>query len=110
MKKSTSQSRRALLRGSIKGLAAAVAAAAVPWSRAGAADDLPRVSEDDETAKALQYVHDASDAGEGRGDDEYCHNCRYFKGTQDTSWERCDLFPGKTVAAQGWCNTWAAKG
>ncbi|MEX0871158.1 MAG: high-potential iron-sulfur protein, partial [Aquisalimonadaceae bacterium] len=80
----------------------------VPWASVQASD-LPRVSEDDSTAKNLKYVHDAASSDARKNSNEFCHNCRYFKGTQSTEWERCDIFPGKAVAAEGWCNVWVAK-
>ena len=79
-------------------------------TRSQANESLPKVSEDDPTAQQLKYVHDASKApGDVRGTSDYCYNCRYFKGNQDTGWAACDLFPGKSVNAKGWCSVWSAK-
>lgn len=104
----SSSRRLALKRGGL-GMLALVAAAVVPWRRARATEHLPRASEDDATAKQLQYVHDASDAAGDRGANELCNNCRYYKGGADDAWAGCDVFPGKLVNGQGWCNVWAAK-
>jgi hypothetical protein len=80
-----------------------------PWMRTQANEALPELSEDDPTAQQLKYVHDASSVPDDmRGINDYCYNCRYFKGDQDTSWAACDLFPGKAVAANGWCSVWSA--
>ena len=103
-----SKLRRLMLQRGTLGLAAAVASGALPWIQSQAAD-LPKLSEDDPTAKQLKYVHDASTA-DGRSDSStYCDNCRYFKGGQSTAWAKCDLFPGKLVNGKGWCNVWANK-
>lgn len=98
--------RRAFLQGSALGATGLVAGTMVPWARAS---DLPRLAEDDETAKSLKYVHDATQSQRPE-DSQFCHNCRYFKGDADTEWARCDLFPGKLVSAQGWCSVWAKAG
>lgn len=106
MKDGFSKSRRLLLRSS--GLLGACGVLANLPSRARAAE-LPHVDESDKTAVQLKYVHDATKSAR-TNPESYCHNCRYFKGNESTEWERCDLFPGKSVNAKGWCNVWAKKG
>lgn len=72
--------------------------------------DLPHVTEDDPTAAALAYVHDASMASADRtNENAFCHNCVYFKGNEETQWAGCQLFPGKAVNKDGWCRTWVKK-
>jgi hypothetical protein len=75
-----------------------------------ASTELPRVNEDEPMATALNYVHDARtvDAAK-RLSDRFCHNCALFAGTPDDEWEKCSIFPGKVVAAEGWCSAWAPK-
>lgn len=73
------------------------------------ADDLPKVSEDDATAKALQYTHDASTSSARTDTTQFCNNCIYFKGDEGDASARCDFFPGKVVESLGWCNAWTAK-
>lgn len=111
MKRKFSHSRRRALKASM--LAAGIAglgAVIVPASRLRAQDeDLPRVSEDDETAQQLEYTHDATTSSTRPSDDQLCNNCIYFKGTANDAWARCDLFPGKLVSGPGWCNVWTAK-
>ena len=72
--------------------------------------DLPRVAEDDAMAKSLNYVHDATkvDAAK-RPSDRFCSNCALYQGGDDSEWGGCSIFPGKAVAAQGWCSVWAPK-
>lgn len=60
------------------------------------------VSEDDPTAKALQYT--AKSAKEGQS----CANCNLYQGGGAASGP-CPIFPGKDVAAAGWCKSWVAK-
>ncbi len=74
------------------------------------ADDLPRVSEDDAMAKALNYKHDAQTVDAAmRASDHYCYNCALFAGAEDDAWAGCSIFPGKAVAGRGWCSAWAPK-
>ncbi len=73
------------------------------------AGDLPRLSEDDRTAKALSYVHDAKRAPAGkRRDGTYCRNCNLIQGKNGT-WRGCGLFPGKAVNENGWCVGWVGR-
>ncbi|HET7329213.1 high-potential iron-sulfur protein [Dyella sp.] len=95
------ESRRRFLK-----LAAGTAAAAALVSglpRVARADDLPHVSEADPTAKALQYVEDASKAtAKNYKPGDTCANCKFYSGAA-TGYGPCDLFPGKAVSAKGWC-------
>ena len=73
------------------------------------AGELPHLSEDDPTAKALSYVHDAANAPAGkRKDGTYCKNCNLIKGKEGT-WRGCAIFPGKAVNADGWCAGWVGR-
>jgi hypothetical protein len=107
VKKPFSASRRGVLRGSVLGAAAAFLGGALPAFKLRAAE-LPHVAEDDPTAKGVKYVHDAAKS-ERPDQSQFCHNCQYFKGTASTPWAPCDIFPGKSVNTQGWCNVWTKK-
>jgi len=83
---------------------------------AAQAEDLPHVDEaTDPTAIALKYKHDAAaserDAVARPGKpaaEQNCANCQFVQG--DTGdWRPCQLFPGKAVAAAGWCASWTLK-
>jgi hypothetical protein len=93
---------------------AATAVATVPLSSllAGTkarAGDLPQLSEDDSTAQALKYVHDASKApADKRRDGTFCKNCNLIQG-QEGEWRGCSLFPGKAVNENGWCLGWVGR-
>lgn len=90
------------------GAAAAVITTGI--NGANAEQQLVRLDENDPTAKALSYVHDAKtvDAAK-RLSDRFCSNCALFAGEADDEWAGCSIFPGKAVASQGWCSVWAAK-
>ena len=94
------ESRRHFLKFAAGGAAVAAVAGSLP--RCARAADLPHVTEADPTAKALNYVEDASKSSNPKhkaGDT--CANCQFFGG--GAGYGPCQLFPGKAVAAQGWC-------
>ena len=77
------------------------------------ADDLPRLAEDDPMAQAMRYTNDASsiDAASRNSPvtDQNCANCALIQGADGDAWRPCLIFPGKAVAAAGWCSVWAPK-
>jgi hypothetical protein len=100
-------SRRRFLQLAAGTTAAAMLVSGLP--RIARADDLPHVSEADPTAKALGYVEDASKSTNPKhkaGDS--CANCQFYSGAA-TGYGPCQLFPGKAVAAKGWCISHTAK-
>jgi hypothetical protein len=107
MKREFSLSRRNMLRQSAFGAATVMLVSLLPTGRLQGADEA-KLSEDDPAAKSLKYVHDATKS-ERPDDSQFCHNCQYFKGEGETGWGPCDIFPGKSVNAEGWCSTWAEK-
>jgi hypothetical protein len=76
--------------------------------RTASAADLPLVSTDDPTAKALKYTADVSTAT-GVKPGSKCANCALYQGTAGSAQGPCLLFPGKAVKATGWCASWAQK-
>lgn len=70
-----------------------------------------QLSEDDPQAQALGYKHEAGDVDAAkfpqRTDDQLCSNCQLYQGADD--WGPCGIFPGKVVAANGWCSAWVKK-
>lgn len=87
------------------GAAAAVVASALP--RAAFAEDLPHLTIDDPTAKALNYIEDATKAPAPHQAGQVCANCNFFSG--GGAFGPCQLFPGKAVNAKGWCSGYAKK-
>lgn len=71
---------------------------------------LPPVEADNPTGKALGYVEDASkvDAVKYKQHQagQICDNCRLVQGKAGDARRPCQLFPGKSVAAKGWCAGW----
>jgi len=94
-------------------LLSAVAAAGcfVRPGREAQASDLPQLSEDDPMAQAMKYTNDASTVDPATRNnpaaDQTCANCALAQGEGD--WLPCQIFPGKSVAANGWCSVWAPK-
>jgi len=94
--------------------AAAATGAVVLSGRHAVAQDLPKLTEDDPMAQAMKYVHDASsvDAASrpNAAEEQTCANCALIQGEDGAEWRPCQIFPGKLVAADGWCSVWAPKG
>ena len=61
------------------------------------------VSADDPTAKALAYTAKSTTDG------QTCANCNLYQGGGSAASGPCAIFPGKDVAAAGWCKSWIAK-
>lgn len=77
------------------------------------AQDLPHVELDDPVAVALKYTHDATTADRPDkqgvpGAEQDCTNCQFIQ-SDSGDWRPCMLFPGKAVAAKGWCSNWTKK-
>jgi hypothetical protein len=82
----------------------------IPGNQAIAAELLPHLAEDDPTAKALNYHHDATaaprvDKSGVAAKDQFCHNCALIQ-SDSGDWRPCQIFPGKAVNANGWCSSW----
>ena len=41
---------------------------------------------------------------------EICRLTALVQGNDGEEWRPCQIFPGKLVAANGWCTVWAPKG
>jgi hypothetical protein len=106
MKHVIDESRRRLLK------RVALSAALIPLAtlpvRVARAADLPLVTQDDATAKALKYVPDASTAPDAKPGSK-CATCSFYQGAAGAAQGGCQLFPGKAVKANGWCSSWAKK-
>ncbi len=72
-----------------------------------------QLDEADPTAMALGYVHDATAVDKEKfpryTDDMLCSTCALYTGADGEEWGPCAIFPGKMVAAAGWCNSFAPK-
>jgi hypothetical protein len=96
-------------------LDAAVISAASAQPAATAPAALPKLEVTDPSAKALLYVEDAAKVDRknplaarfAAGQD--CATCSQIQGKAGDAYRPCAIFPGKLVAAKGWCSVWAAK-
>lgn len=92
--------------------AAAAGAMVIPGKEAGA-QDMPKVEEGEAMAQAMKYVHDASTVDPASranpAAEQNCANCALVQGADGEEWRPCQIFPGKLVAAAGWCTVWAPK-
>ena len=109
---SIKKSRRDVVRLMLGGLASVPLVNLVGWA-AAEAQDLPHLTEDDPTAKALKYVADATKASRAdklgvAAGQQLCSNCQFVQAPAG-AWRPCQLFPGKAVAEKGWCMSWAPK-
>ena len=79
------------------------------------AADLPILEVTDPSAKALGYVTDAKNVDRKSPlaarfvDGQHCANCQLIQGKDGEVHRPCAIFPGKQVAAAGWCSAWAKK-
>ena len=91
--------------------AVAAAGAFVQPGREVQAEELPKLSEDDPMAVGMKYTHDASTVDPATransAPDQTCANCALIQGNDGDEWRPCQIFPGKLVAAKGWCSVWA---
>lgn len=97
-------SRRHFLKLAAGTAAVAAVAGTGAFARFARAADLPALSESDPMAKALHYVEDAASSDNPKhkkGD--VCANCTFYKGEKGAARGPCQLFPGKSVNAKGWC-------
>jgi hypothetical protein len=100
--------RRRLLRGALMGIAVAPLAYVSVRGSNALAQDMPKLSEDDPTAIALNYVHDASTKDDMREANAVCSNCSLYLGESGEAWGGCTAFPNKLVNANGWCISWVS--
>jgi len=74
-----------------------------------------RLTEEDQMAKMLLYVHDAGDVDISNPmaarfkPGQNCANCMLFKTSEDPEWGPCSIFQYKLVNANGWCSAWVLK-
>lgn len=115
-RKKHSISRRGVIRSGIAG-AAAVSLGSLLSQRPARAEDLPMLAEDDPTAQTLGYKADAAEVDTTKfpkragadGDKQFCDTCQLYVAEGDGAAGKCSIFPGKLVAAKGWCNAFLPK-
>jgi hypothetical protein len=94
-------------------LAAAAFLPALHIGNQAAAAALPSLDPNDPAAKSLGYVSDSAKvdaaANPTHKPEQTCANCAQFQGKSGDRQGGCNIFPGKSVAAGGWCKVWAKK-
>ena len=101
--------RRTVLKGALLGVAAIPAAALV-----GRAEAAPvKVDPSEPQAKSLGYVEDATKV-DAKANPNYktgqiCANCLQAQVKAGEAYIPCNIFPGKVVAANGWCKVWVKR-
>lgn len=64
-------------------------------------------------AKALGYVHHFDEIDKAKyprfQPGQKCSTCQLAQGDVNAEWVACGIFPGKEVAADGWCNAWVKR-
>ena len=69
--------------------------------------------ENDPTAKALGYKHDATKVDAAKyptfAKGKLCSNCQLFQGKTGDAWGVCPILGGKQANANGWCTAWVKK-
>lgn len=82
-------------------------------NQAMAGGHLPRVEEGDPQATALGYKHDSAtvdgSAYANHEASQVCSGCNLYQGKEGDEWGPCAIFPGKEVAAAGWCSAFVPK-
>jgi High potential iron-sulfur protein len=88
-------------------LIATVAVSRVAWS------DPPMLAETDPTAVALGYKANASTVDKTKfpryAAGQSCATCVLYQGVAGRPSGPCAVFAGKSVAAEGWCSSYAKK-
>ncbi len=79
----------------------------------GRASAQAMVDEKDAQAAGLGYVADASRVNKAKyqkfAAGQQCSNCALYVGKASDTAGPCGIFPGKQVAAKGWCSAWTKK-
>ena len=103
--------RRSMLKNSIFGLTAVVAASIIA-PNAVYADDLPVLTEDDPIAMGLGFKLDATTVDKAKQAKyeagQSCGSCALFTATKDGA-GTCTIFTGKLVNDKAWCSAYAKK-
>lgn len=103
----TTEARRQFLKTTLVAIAAVMAGATI--RKAFGAGDMPHLTDADPTAKAMDYVDDATTSkNKLYKPGSVCANCQLYSGGP-TGYGDCQLFPGKLVSAKGWCTSYTPK-
>lgn len=97
-------------------LASAAVIGLHPRSALASGASLRHLSQSDNAlAKSFGYEPNAKDVDRAKFSmykpGEHCSKCRFFKGTpnEKSGYAGCQLYPGFSVNAQGWCSSYNAR-
>ena len=72
-----------------------------------------KLEESNAQAIALGYKHDSAKVDQTKfpkhAAAQSCSNCQLYQGKSKDTLGGCPIFPGKQVAATGWCSAWVKK-
>lgn len=108
-------SRRAFLASAAVVASAALVGGLRSRTARAAGGKLPHLTDADPLAKSLGYTQNHNDVAKAKfptykaGD--HCSVCRFFQGTpgQKSGYAGCQIYPGYSVNAQGWCASFHAR-
>jgi hypothetical protein len=102
------KSQRLSRRTALVGIGLSVGAAA--FSKLARAGEAPHLDPKDPQAAKLGYVEAAAQVDLKKfptyAKGQTCENCLQLEGASGAPYRPCTVFPGKTVAAAGWCSSW----
>ena len=94
-------------------LQVAAGGSALALAKVANAQGAPMVNEKDGQAVALGYAADTTKVDAKKFPKhtatQLCSNCALYTGKAGEAAGPCGIFPGKQVAAKGWCSAWAKK-
>ena len=94
-------------------LQVAAGGSALALAKVTHAQGAPMVNEKDGQAVALGYAADSTKVDAKKfpkhAATQMCSNCALYSGKAGDAAGPCGIFPGKQVAAKGWCSAYAKK-
>ncbi|MDA8052303.1 MAG: high-potential iron-sulfur protein [Rhodospirillales bacterium] len=108
-------SRRAFLAGAAVAASAALVGGLRPMTARAAGSKLPHLTDANAMAKSLDYTPNHNTVKTAQSPTykagEHCSLCRFFQGTpgQKSGYAGCQIYPGYSVNAQGWCASFSAR-
>ena len=103
--------RRAIVKGGL--LAGALVPAFGLIRNTARAAGLSPLDPNDPSAKALDFVTDTrkvdANANPTHKPSQKCNTCAQYQGKPSEATAGCNLFPGHSVPAGGWCKAWVQK-
>jgi hypothetical protein len=94
-------------------LQVAAGGSALALAKVAHAQGAPMVNEKDGQAVALGYAADSTKVDAKKfpkhAATQMCSNCALYSGKAGDAAGPCGIFPGKQVAAKGWCSAYAKK-